>query len=129
MDRASKAAELKHNGYNCAQAVLCAYADILALTPEQLKKTGAAFGGGMGNMEATCGALCGAQIVLGLLKYEGRPVLRDAAALQRTFTETCGASLCKDLKGRDTGRVLCSCDDCVRNAVTLLEDIRKGGPA
>jgi hypothetical protein len=40
--------------------------------------------------------------------------------MQGAFTETCGASLCKDLKGRDTGRALCSCDDCVRCAVDLI---------
>lgn len=31
------------------------------------------------------------------------------------------AVLCKDLKGRDTGTVICECDDCVRNAVRISE--------
>ena len=29
----------------------------------------------------------------------------------------------KELKGRDTGVVLCECDDCVRNAVEIAEMI------
>ena len=121
MERKERAVELKHNGYNCCQAVLCAYADQLNMSEEELKRIGAAFGVGMGCMEATCGALCAAEMILGLKKYEGKPILRDAAALHKTFTDMCGASLCKDLKGRDTGVVLCECDDCVRNAVMILE--------
>lgn len=30
---------------------------------------------------------------------------------------TCGATICKDLKGIETGTVLCPCTECVRNAV------------
>ena len=40
MDRKEYAVELKHNGYNCAQAVLCSYAEKTGLTSEQLMKTG-----------------------------------------------------------------------------------------
>jgi len=86
MDRKEHAVELKHNGYNCCQAVLCAFADKLPMSEDDLKRIGAAYGVGMGCMEATC-----------------------------------GASICKDLKGRDTGVVLCECDDCVRNAVGLMD--------
>ena len=35
--------------------------------------------------------------------------------------ERCGAERCADLKGRDTGVMLCPCDDCVRNAVIECE--------
>lgn len=122
MSRKDKAVDLKHKGYNCCQAVLCAYADEMPLREEDLMCIGAAYGVGMGCMEATCGALCAAEIILGMKKYEGRPILRDAAALHRAFTDKCGASICKDLKGRDTGTVLCECDDCVRNAVAVLEE-------
>ena len=122
MDRKEKAVDLKHNGCNCCQAVLCAYEDKLSLQKEELMRIGAAYGVGMGCMEATCGALCGAEVILGLQEYEGRPILKDAADLHKAFTEKCGASICKDLKGRDTGVVLCECDDCVRNAVEALEE-------
>ncbi len=120
-ERQEKAVELKHNGCNCAQAVLCAFADELEESPELLKKMGASFGGGMGCLEATCGALCAAEMILGMKKYNSIPILKDASALHRGFTEKCGASICKDLKGRDTGVVLCECDDCVRNAVALMD--------
>ncbi len=123
MDRREKAVELKHNGHNCCQAVLCAYADELGMETAELDRIGAGFGVGMGCMEATCGALCGAQIVNGLKTFEGRPILRDAAGIANAFASKCGATICKDLKGRDTGKVICECDDCVRNAVEVLEEI------
>lgn len=41
------------------------------------------------------------------------------------FQEKCGATICKDLKGIETGRVLCSCPECVRNAVLTLGEVLK----
>ena len=106
----------------CCQAVLCAFAEELPLSENDLNRIGAAYSVGMGCMEATCGALCAAQMILGMKEFEGRSILRDAAVLHKAFTEKCGASICKDLKGRDTGVVLCDCDDCVRNAIEILEE-------
>lgn len=37
------------------------------------------------------------------------------------FKEKAGATICRDLKGVGTGKMLCSCDDCVRLAVLGLE--------
>jgi len=116
------AVNLKHNGHNCAQAVLAAYGEELNMDVEELKKYGASFGVGMGCLEATCGALCAAQMILGLKEYEGKPLLMRSRDFHQSFEEKCGASICKDLKGIDTNQVLCECDDCVRNAVLLLEE-------
>ena len=123
MERKEKAVEWKHSGCNCAQAVLCAFAEETGRTEEEMKKLGAAFGAGMGCMDATCGALVGAGIALGIQKGGVKPVGRDAANLHRKFEEMCGATICRDLKGVDTGKVVCECDDCVRNAVTILEEM------
>lgn len=122
MDKKEYAVELKHNGHNCAQAVLCALAEEVDMSAEDLKKIGASFGVGMGCMEATCGALIAAGVLLGLKKYSGTFILLDAATINRRFNELCGATICKVLKGRDTGVVLCECDDCVRNAVQIVEE-------
>ncbi len=121
MERKELAVDLKHNGHNCCQAVLCAFSDELNMSTETLDKIGAGFGGGMGCLEGTCGALVGANIALGLKTFEGRPILRDSASLLSEFNSKCGSTICKVLKGRDTGKVLCECDDCVRNAVEILE--------
>ena len=122
MTRAEKALEIKHNGNNCCQAVLKAFADETGLSDEQAGSLGVCFGGGMGCMEATCGALCGAQMVLGIRKFQGQRMGKEAKALLEAFQNKCGATLCKDLKGRDTGKPICSCDDCVRYAAELAEE-------
>ncbi len=121
MDRAEKAVEYKHNRFNCCQAVLKAFSDKLPLDENALAAIGSGFGMGMGCMEATCGALCGAIMAAGLLNDTGKPTVRQAREILKDFTEKSGASVCKDLKGMETGIVLCECDDCVRNAVQALE--------
>ena len=114
-ERAARAVELKA-GCNCAQAVVLSYADKLPLEEETLKKLAAGYGGGMGCMEGTCGALVGAVMVAGMLT-DGQGTGRYARALLLGFRERCGATICKDLKGVETGKVLCPCTECVRNAV------------
>jgi C_GCAxxG_C_C family probable redox protein len=61
------AAEKKRcNSHNCAQAILHTYADVAGIDEESTMNIAGAFGGGMGNLEGTCGALVGAGLVLGL---------------------------------------------------------------
>lgn len=124
-DRAEHAVWLKHHGYNCCMAVLVAYMDELDISEDILRRFGVAFGSGMGDFEGTCGALCGAEMLLGLKEYEGVPLHAKAKEIYRLFEEACGHTICKDLKGLETGKVLCSCDDCIRNAVGIIEARRQ----
>ena len=124
MDKKEKAVDYKHNGYNCCQAVLMVYKEELELSNDVIKKLGAAYGVGMGCMGATCGALIGAEMVLGMEKFDGKPILSKAKQLYSEFEKKSGATVCKDLKGIETGKVLCPCDDCVRNAVEAYEEIK-----
>ncbi|HBI64254.1 MAG TPA: hypothetical protein DDX51_03955 [Clostridiales bacterium] len=121
MEKKEKAVQIKHMGYNCCQAVLAAFAEELGITDEQARRLGAAFGAGMGGMEGTCGALCGAELVLGIKEYSGKPILAQARSIHNAFQKKCGATICKDLKGVETGTMLCSCDDCVRSAAEIVE--------
>ena len=114
------AVKYKHEGNNCAQSVLLALKELTNLKEEELLKLGSGFGVGFGSMEATCGALIAANMILGLTgdgkpkkMFESRDMLHD-------FYKLSGATICRDLKGVETGKVLCSCDDCVRNAVKVL---------
>ena len=121
MPRRERAVIFKRN-YNCCQAVLLAFQPELELPKEKLLALGACFGSGMGCMEETCGALVGAQMAQGLLKYDNCRMNPQASQLRADFEQRCGATRCKDLKGVGTGRgVLCSCEDCVRNAVDALD--------
>ena len=114
-ERAERGAELKRK-CNCCQAALLALADQTGLSEEQIMQLGSGFGSGMGNMEGTCGALVGAGMAAGL-KLKENSTTRYTRQISENFRERCGAVLCKDLKGRDTGNPLCSCEDCVRNAI------------
>lgn len=122
MNKQELAVQYKHSGYNCAQAVVAAFADELKIDLKTARALGAGFGAGMGTMGATCGALCGAQMVLGLL-CKGTPVMGKARGLYNDFLSRCGATVCAELKGIVTGKVVCSCDDCVRHAVAGLETL------
>ncbi len=123
MPRCERAVMHKRN-YNCCQAVLLAYAPELGLPEDRLLAMGACFGSGMGSMDETCGALCGAQMVQGLLKYDNCRMNPQASQLRAEFEQRCGATRCRDLKGVGTDHgPLCSCEDCVRNAVNCLEEM------
>ena len=117
-ERAEQAVALKHSACNCCQAVLCALKDQTGLNDAQLLAMASGFGSGMGSMEGSCGALVGAVMAAGL-RLDGRGTARTARQLSLSFKEACGAVTCRELKGVGTGRVLCACDDCVRNAVQI----------
>lgn len=53
-------------GYACSQSVLLAWADYFNLDISTAKLISSSFGGGMGRLRMTCGAVTGAFMVLGL---------------------------------------------------------------
>ncbi|MBQ9520553.1 MAG: C_GCAxxG_C_C family protein [Acholeplasmatales bacterium] len=126
MDRIEKAVELKNSGkFNCAEAIVMAYSDLVDVDKETLLKIASGFGTGMGSLEATCGALVGANIILGLLNNSETKTKFMSKNMLKDFNELSHATICKDLKGIETGVVLCPCDMCVRNASKVLEKTLK----
>ena len=120
-ERQEQASALKRE-MNCCQAVVRAFADTVPLDEATLMKLAAGFGAGMGTMEGTCGALVGAIMVAGL-RSGGDGTMTLSRKMLPRFKELCGgATICRELKGIDTGKVLCSCDNCVRNAVRAAEE-------
>ena len=121
-ERQERGAELKRE-MNCCQAVLVSYADKLGKSEEELKRLGSGFGSGMGTMEGTCGALVGAIMVSSMMSQPAEAAKSSRAIMPR-FKELCGgATICRELKGIGTGKVLCSCEDCVRNAILAAEEV------
>lgn len=116
------AVERKRCGLNCAQAVLCTYADIAGIDEETAIRLAGPFGGGMGTMEGTCGAIVGAGLVLGLANKGKATSTKQMRQIMNKFQERNGATQCKMLKGVGTGKVLRECDDCVADAVEFLEE-------
>ena len=100
------AAENFLNGYNCAQAVLAAYAPRLGMDEETAMKLSSSFGGGMGHLRETCGAVSAMFMIAGLmrgytdvedlsLKREHYKLIQEMAAKfkERYGTINCGQLL------------------------------------
>lgn len=126
--RSEIAIEKYKNGYNCAQAVACTYADWVKREEKELFCMTEAFGHGMGSMAGTCGAISGACVLLGLANSTGNIEKPDSKAatgnmsreIMNAFLDQNGSVTCKELKGIGTGKVLCSCHDCIRTASGLV---------
>ncbi len=111
----------KQTHYNCAQAVLLPFAREAGLTQEQAMALAENFGGGMRH-GATCGAVTGALMVLGL---RGRKE-EDARRFLRAFREREGELTCAKLLALGKERGLEKkphCDSMVLAAVELAEQI------
>lgn len=119
--------------YNCAQAVAMAFAEEAGIDKELLFKVCEGCGLGMGGMEGTCGAVTGAVILAGLKNSDGNyenPGTKAATyqlsrEIVKQFREKNGTSICGELKGIQTGKVLRSCPDCIMDAVEIAEDVLK----
>lgn len=131
MDKKELAIALHDRKFNCCQAVACAFAQEAGVDVPTLFKAGEGFGLGMGCMDGTCGALSGAILVAGFMNSDGNidapatkaDTYRLSRELLNRFREKCGSTVCRELKGVDTGKVLCSCPDCIRNGVEAVEEV------
>lgn len=142
MSRAEKAAELFKSGYNCSQAVIGAFCEDLQLDFDTAMKISEGFGGGMGRMRLTCGAVSGMVMVVGMLKSRGsgdgdsRGVVYDAVhTLCDEFANMNGSIICGDLLGLNDKKTYNPtpekrteeyykkrpCVECVTDCVKLLE--------
>lgn len=119
-----QASQLSNEGYNCAQAVACAFIDLLDIDEKTLFKLSEGFGGGMGGLDGTCGAISGAILVISLLNSSGdanQPTKEKTYNIVKEifdkFVREIGSSVCKEIKGIETGTVLHPCGDCIKDAV------------
>jgi C_GCAxxG_C_C family probable redox protein len=113
MSKTEQAVSCFEAGFNCAQAVLSAYAAEFGLEPTMALKVAGAFGGGMGRLAQTCGAVTGAFMVIGLkygkvgvdddeeqTKEKAYGLVQELAA---RFASRHGSIACKELLGCDIG--------------------------
>ncbi|MDY6799972.1 MAG: C-GCAxxG-C-C family protein [Bacteroidota bacterium] len=144
MKRYEKALKYYAEGYNCAQSVIVAFADVLKLPEETTLRLAAGFGGGMGQLQQTCGAIAGAFMVIGYLKgnyqtgkesEESREITNQLIQdFSRIFTQKHGSINCKSLididlnskegrkKAKETDVFNKKCTNFIKTAVELLED-------
>lgn len=128
MNRVEKSMEYHKKGYNCAQAVVCSFADKLSISEEDAFKISEALGFGDSDSLGTCGAVTGMALVMGMVNSTGNLEKPDSKAdtykkvreLNDRFRVKNGSTICREIKGMDTGKVLRSCDGCIEDAVRLL---------
>ena len=110
MDHGKRARELFESGANCAQAVFAAFSDMTGIGFEESLKMASAFGGGIGRLRETCGAISGGVMVIGCLYgYSELPggdqkaeVYRKTQQYVRAFEAATGSMWCHDLLGLTT---------------------------
>lgn len=121
MSRGQKAEEYFKSGYNCAQAVVMAFADVIGGDTQAYLRLSSSFGGGIGRLREVCGAFSGSCMVAGLLRgYDNENGVDKGshyALIQRLALKNKlqnGSIVCKELLGATVN--LSSADPSVRTA-------------
>lgn len=131
MKRIEETIQRHDKGYNCAQSIVCTYCDLVGLDEATAFKVAEGLGLGCGCMEGTCGALTGAIILAGCknstVNLEKPNSKGSTYKLSREiitkFNEKNHATICKELKGIETGKMLRACPDCIRDAASIVEEV------
>jgi len=143
MNRSEKALRFYSEGFNCAQSVIVAFADVMHIDEETALRLASGFGGGMGRMQGTCGAATGAFMVIGYMRGKYKQGDDEAKEItnqliqefSRQFVELHGTINCKALINFDLntteGREQANnanvfnkkCSQFVKSSVELLEEI------
>ena len=126
---AERAVENHRKGYNCAQAVACAFCEKLGRDEKEVFEMMEAFGLDMGTM-GTCGAVSGMAAVAGMVESDGaldaprtkKQSYKAMKELTEKFIAKNQSVICREIKGVETGKVLRSCPGCVQDAAELLEE-------
>ncbi len=125
-----KALVMHSKGYNCAQAVACAFAEKLNMDESVLYKIAEGFGAGIGNRKYACGALSGAVMLVGCALSNGDvsnsskfDTYKISGKVADTFAEKCMAVNCMDIKGIESGNPTVSCSECIEIAVNAVSDV------
>ncbi len=126
-------------GYACSQSTFLPYAKEFGLDEKQALAVSSTFGGGMGRLRRTCGAVTGAFMVLGMKYGNTTPddmdsklnSYRKVRELNKQFAGVMGSSVCKELleavatqnqvERREHHRLVC--DKCVKTATGLVYDL------
>lgn len=107
--RGERAAQYFRNGYNCAQSVFMAYADIYSIDESLAATLASSFGGGMGRLREVCGTCSGMFMVASLAIPANNPADKAAKAanyamvqeLAEEFRRENGSIVCRELLGLD----------------------------
>jgi C_GCAxxG_C_C family probable redox protein len=138
-----KALETFRDGLNCSQAVFTAYSDKLNYDNDLALSISCGFGGGMGRLQETCGAVTGSFMVLGVhtckrhtdnktRKEETYKLIKE---FSKKFKQINGTTDCIDLLNCDLnteeGNRIAKeknlfgtiCEKCISDSIKIIEDL------
>lgn len=126
--RAEKALMNHMSGYNCAQAVACAFSDVMGMDEKDVFRLAEGFGFGMGSKQV-CGAISGMQMAASCLSSDGdlddpktkAKTYKLMRELQQQFIDKNQSIICGELLGGPGKPKLRSCPGCVEDAANILE--------
>ena len=137
--------ETFRSGLNCSQAVLTAYADKLNFDNDLALSVSCGFGGGMGRLQETCGAVTGSFMVLGVHtckihtdnKTRKEETYKLVQEFSRQFKHINGTTDCIDLlqcdlKTEEGNRIAKEknlfgtvCEKCISDSIAIIEELIK----
>jgi C_GCAxxG_C_C family probable redox protein len=138
-----KAIESFRAGLNCSQAVFSAYSEKLGFDEKLALSVACGFGGGMGRLQETCGAVTGAYMAIGVYackKYTDNKDRKEMSyamiqEFSRKFKEIHSTTDCIDLLGvdlktqegnrmaREKNLFGTTCEKCISDSVRIVNDI------
>lgn len=105
--RVQNAVRLFESGYNCAQSVFAAYADLFGMDMQTALKMSSAMGAGVGRMREVCGVVSSMAMLAGLKEGNADPEDEEAKAhiyglvrlMSAEFKKQHGTIICRELLG------------------------------
>ncbi len=105
--RVQNAVRLFESGYNCAQSVFAAYADLFGMDKQTALKMSSAMGAGVGRMREVCGVVSSMAMLAGLKEGNADPEDEEAKAhiyglvrlMSTEFKKQHGTIICRELLG------------------------------
>lgn len=107
LNHEEKATELFYKGCNCTQAVFAAFCDVTGIEFETALKMSSPFGGGLGRLRETCGAVSGMTLAAGCLfgysdladPEKKKEVYALTAEMANRFKAETGSLVCREILG------------------------------
>jgi len=138
-----RAIETFRSGLNCSQAVFTAYSEKLNYDNDLALSVSCGFGGGMGRLQETCGAVTGSFMVLGVHtckrhtdnKTRKEETYKLVQEFSKQFKQINGTTNCidllrVDLKTEEGNRIAKEknlfgtvCEKCISDSIVIIEKL------
>ena len=106
-ERGERARNFFLEGFNCCQAVLLAFADVLEANGladgELLKTAGSGFGGGFARLREVCGSFSACTMLAGFIRPATTPGMEERKANYALVQE-----MAADFRARNGGSIVCA---------------------